>query len=189
LTVKSSKEEKLADQNAAPQEPTAEKPPEVKVQRPTFFIVLAVINMIVVASVAILLYKGRKKDESQPKIDDVIAGESKVQGDEQGKSEEFIGSLIPMETFLVNLAGSRGNKVAKINLELEVDGPKVTEEIEKRKPQVRDIIIILLSSKTFDQVSTKEGKDFLRDEIRDTVNSFLTKGHIKRVYFTEFIFN
>lgn len=179
----------MAEQNAAPQEPTAEKPPEVKVQRPTFFIVLAIVNMLVVATVAVLLYKGRKKEEAQPKIDDVITGEAHAQAEEQVEDEKVIGELIPMETFLVNLAGSRGNKVAKINLELEVDGTKVLEEIDKRKPQVRDIIIILLSSKTFEQVSTREGKDALRDEIRDTVNSFLTKGHIKRVYFTEFIFN
>ncbi|HEX4925103.1 MAG TPA: flagellar basal body-associated FliL family protein [Bdellovibrionales bacterium] len=179
----------MAEQNAAQTEPTAEKPPEIKVQRPTFFIVLAVLNMVVVAAVAFLLYKGRQKEAAQPKIDDVIKGEAQAQQDDKAEDEQYIGTLIPMETFLVNLAGSRGNKVAKINLELEVDGPKVQEEIEKRKPQVRDIIIILLSGKTFEQVSTKEGKDALRDEIRDTVNSFLTKGLIKRVYFTEFIFN
>jgi flagellar basal body-associated protein FliL len=38
-------------------------------------------------------------------------------------------------------------------------------------------------------MSSPEGKEFLRDEIRDTVNSFLTSGKIKRVHFTEFIFN
>src|SRR5262249_21674278 len=154
------------------QEPTAEKPPEIKVQRPTFFIVLAIVNMIVVAIVAVLLYKDRKKEEAQPKIDDVIQGEAAAQKEDKNQDEQLVVTLMPMETLLVNLAGSRGNKVAKINLELEVDGPKVQDEIEKRKPQVRDIIIILLSSKTFDQVSSKEGKDFLRDEIRDTVNSF-----------------
>lgn len=179
----------MAEQNAAQTEPTAEKPPEIKVQRPTFFIVLAVLNMIVVAAVAFLLYKGRQKEAAQPRIDDVIKGEAQAQTEDKAEDENYIGTLIPMETFLVNLAGSRGNKVAKINLELEVDGPRVQEEIEKRKPQVRDIIIILLSGKTFEQVSTKDGKDALRDEIRDTVNSFLTKGLIKRVYFTEFIFN
>lgn len=63
------------------------------------------------------------------------------------------------------------------------------KEIDKLKPKVRDIIIILLSAKTYAQVSTKEGKDSLREEIRDQVNLFLTKGQIKRVYFTEFIYN
>ena len=35
----------------------------------------------------------------------------------------------------------------------------------------------------------KEGKDALRDEIRDTVSGFLTKGKIRKVYFTEFMYN
>ncbi|MCB0356990.1 MAG: flagellar basal body-associated FliL family protein, partial [Bdellovibrionales bacterium] len=57
------------------------------------------------------------------------------------------------------------------------------------KPKIRDIIIVILSSKTYSQVSTKDGKDVLRGEIRDQVNLFLTKGQIKRVYFTELIYN
>ena len=107
--------------------------------------------------------------------------------DEEGES--FIGKTIPMETFLVNLSGNRGNKLLKVNMDLELEGGKIADEIDKRKPQIRDIIIILLSSKTYAQLSSPEGKEFLRDEIRDTVNSFLTTGKIKRVLFTEFLFN
>jgi flagellar FliL protein len=70
----------------------------------------------------------------------------------------------------------------------EVEG-KVTAEIEQRKAQIRDIIIIILSSKTYEQVSTNEGKDNLRNQIKDTINSFLTTGRIQNVYFTEFIYN
>ena len=74
-------------------------------------------------------------------------------------------------------------------MELEVDGDEVQAEIEKLKPKIRDIIIITLSSKTYAQISTRDGKESMRDEIRDQVNLFLTRGKIKRVYFTEFIFN
>lgn len=178
----------MAEQQPAA-EPTASKPVEAKSQKPILFIVLAVVNMLIVASVGVMLYMGKKKETAQPTIDDVIEGEHKAQEKEEHAEEEFVGTLIPMETFLVNLAGSRGGKLAKINMELEVDGAKVQEEIEKRKPQIRDIIITLLSSKNYDQVSSKDGKESLRGEIKDTVNSFLTKGHIKRVYFTEFILN
>ena len=118
------------------------------------------------------------------------AGEhGEAAGGHDEESQEFIGKTIPMETFLVNLSGNRGNKLLKVNMDLEVEGGKISEEIDKRKPQIRDIIIILLSSKTYAQLSTPEGKEFLREEIRDTVNSFLTSGKIKRVLFTEFIFN
>ena len=159
-----------------------------KPQKPTLFIILAIINMIVVAGVAFMVWQGNQQREAQPNIDDVVQGEA-----EEAKAEEeevpYVGKLVPLETFLVNLAGSRGRKLAKINMELEVEGERIEEEIDKRKPQIRDIIIILLSSKTYPQVSSKEGKDFLRAEIRDTINAFLTKGKIKSVYFTEFIYN
>jgi flagellar FliL protein len=89
---------------------------------------------------------------------------------------------------VVNLSGSKGRRIAKVNIELELAGDNVQVEIEQRKAQVRDIIIIILSGKTYDQVSSKDGKDQLRDEIKDTVNAFLTKGKIKNVFFTEFIY-
>lgn len=177
----------MAEKSEAPaQEPAKAKESGSK---PTLFIVLAIVNMAVVIGVAVLLYLGKKKEAAQPKIDDVIRGEHEAQEEEKIKNEDFIGTLIPLETFLVNLAGSRGRKLAKVNMELEIEGEQVHEEIEKRKAQIRDIIIILLSSKTYAQVENKEGKEHLRDEIRDTVNAFLTKGRIKRIYFTEFIFN
>lgn len=180
----------VAEEKAAAAEPTAAKSSQApQAQKPILFIILLVFNMAVVGAVAVMLYMNRKKDEAKPSIDHVVQGEHEAQEKEKAKEEEFVGKLIPLETFVVNLAGSRGGKLAKVNMELEVNNEAVQEEIDKRKPQLRDIIIILLSSKTFEQISTKEGKDGLRDEIRDTINSFLTKGTIKRVYFTEFIFN
>ena len=73
--------------------------------------------------------------------------------------------------------------MVKVNIELEVNGDEVQAEIDKLKPKIRDIIIIILSSKTYSEVSTKDGKDILRDEIRDQVNLFLTKGQIQRIIF------
>lgn len=157
-------------------------------QKPTLFIILAVVNMLVVGGVGGMLYLGQKKKASEPGIDDVVKGEAVTQAKE-AQNKEFIGKLVPLETFLVNLSGSRGRKLMKVNMELEVSGPEVMVEVEQLKPKIRDIIIIVLSSKSYAQVASKEGKDILRDEIRDQVNLFLTKGQIKRVYFTEFISN
>ena len=150
---------------------------------------LAMINMVVVAAVGFMVWQGKKKDAAEPKIDHVIKGEADTQHEEAKTSKPFVGKLIPLETFIVNLAGSKGRRVAKVNIELEVSGEHITTEVDQRKAQIRDIIIILLSGKTYDQVSNKEGKDALREEIKDTVNGWLTKGRIEQVYFTEFIYN
>ncbi|MFZ4404522.1 MAG: flagellar basal body-associated FliL family protein [Pseudobdellovibrionaceae bacterium] len=158
-------------------------------QKPTLFIILAVVNMLVVAGVGFMLLKGKQKEAAEPKIEHVIKGEAEAQHHEATEEKEIIGKVLPLEAFIVNLAGSKGRKVISINMELEVEGEKVTEEIDKRKPQIRDIIIIILSSKTFEQIATREGKDALRTEIKDTVNSFLVQGKITNVFFTNLIYN
>jgi flagellar FliL protein len=178
----------VAEGNAAPQSSESASSSSGSGQKPTLFIILAVVNMLVVVGVGMMLWMGQKKKEAQVGIDDVVQGEHDTMKEEEGK-QEFIGKLIPLETFLVNLSGQRGRKLVKIDMELEVNNDEVQEEIDQIKPKIRDMIIIILSSKTYAQVSTKEGKETLREEIRDQVNLFLTKGQITKVYFPEFIFN
>lgn len=162
-------------------------------QKPVLFIILAVVNMLVVAAVGAFLYLGKKKEAARPTIDHVIAGEKATTDAEAAQPRSFVGKVVPMETFIVNLAGTKGRKVAKVNMEFELkdagDDLKVSAEIEQRKAQIRDVIIIILSSKTFEEVSTPDGKDNLRGEIKDRINSFLTTGKISNVFFTEFIYN
>lgn len=179
----------MADEKAAAPEVAASASTQGKDSKgPILLMVLVVINMIVVIGVGLMVWKQRQLDASQPKIEHVIQGESNAQKKEESEEKIFVGKIIPLETFIVNLAGSKGRRIAKVNMEIEIQGENIQEEIEKRKAQVRDIIIIILSGKTYDEVSNKEGKEKLRDEIKDTVNGFLTKGKIVNVYFTEFIY-
>jgi flagellar FliL protein len=187
----------VAENNAAKKEdeietPSAERKASAEGPKPVLLMALIGINILAMIGVVVILWKAHKAERSGPTLNQVVEGEAHTaaQGEKSdGDRKDFLGRLIPMETFLVNLAGTRGNKLVKINMELEVDGDMVAEEIEKRKPQIRDIIILLLSSKTYDQMTTKDGKEGLRAEIRDNVNNFLTKGKIKNVYFTDFIVN
>ena len=176
----------MAEQNASPQVPPDSG--SSSGGKPTLFIILAVVNMAVVLAVGVMLYMAQKKKDAEAGIDDVIAGEHQKVKEEE-RSKEFIGRLVPLETFLVNISGSRGRKLVKINMELELSNADVQEEVDKIKPKIRDYIIIIISSKTFAEISTREGKNALRDEVKQQINLFLTKGQILNVYFTEFILN
>lgn len=157
-------------------------------QKPILFIILAVVNMVVVGAVGYMLWQNRKIEAAKPTLDQVVAGEVATHQKEE-PAGSFVGRVVPLESFIVNLAGERGRKVARVNMELELQGESVAEEIEKRKAQIRDIIIITLSSKSYEEISSREGKDQLRGEIKDTINNFLTKGKIKNVFFTDLIYN
>lgn len=169
---------KSTEAAAAPAAPTG--------QKPVMLIVLVLINMAVVLGVGFMVWKS--KQTPPPTIDQIVAGE-KQQSEADKTFTEEVGKVIPLETFIVNLANSKGRKVLKVNMELEVTGSDIVQEVDNRKAQIRDFIIIILSVKTYEQISTKEGKDDLRTEIKDKVNSFLSKGKITNVYFTELIYN
>ena len=60
-------------------------------------------------------------------------------------------------------------------------------EFPARVPQMRDLILTLLTSKLFAEVRTPQGKALLRDEIIARMNRALNHDAVKAVYFTEFL--
>ena len=98
-----------------------------------------------------------------------------------------LGVMFPMDPFIVNLAGSEGKRFLKVTIFLELSTPEVRVEIEGTIQKVTDSILVLLSSKAFEDVYSVQGKFKLKDEITTRVNRFLVVGHIKDAYFTEFV--
>ncbi|NOY52950.1 MAG: flagellar basal body protein FliL [Deltaproteobacteria bacterium] len=103
------------------------------------------------------------------------------------KVDEVVGTMYPLQTFLVNIGDEEENRFLKTTLTLELDNDAVKDELDKRIAQVRDIILLQLSTKRFSDVRTVDGKYILREELLDKLNSILITGKIKNIYFTEFI--
>ena len=98
-----------------------------------------------------------------------------------------MGPLFPLKSFIVNLQEREGERYLKVTIELELENDTLTEELTKRTPQVQDTVIALLSSKSYEEISSLSGKQVLKAEIKARVNRVLTSGRIRRVYFTEFV--
>jgi flagellar FliL protein len=104
--------------------------------------------------------------------------------DEEKDGERPIYSLSP---FIVNLADQDATRYMRITIDLELAGEKTKAEIEKRLPQIRDAVLMIIPAKTASEVSTVKGKISLRDELIQRLNSFIKKGKITNIYFTEFV--
>ena len=103
------------------------------------------------------------------------------------EESENIGVIYSLKSFIVNLADRSGKRYLKVTIDLELSNEKLKEEIEKRLPQVRNTLLMILPSKTFAEVSTVDGKTTLRDEILTELNSSLTTGEVTNLYFTDFV--
>lgn len=91
-----------------------------------------------------------------------------------------------LEPFIVNLFDERGVRYLKVRLDVEVwDSTK--EEMEKKNPKIRDSLIVLLSSKKYEEIGSLEGKARLREEILFRLNRILGEGKAREVYFTDFV--
>jgi flagellar FliL protein len=100
-----------------------------------------------------------------------------------------LGKLEKLGSFLVNLGDVEETHYLRAVVELEQNygsSPEFGNEIGNRKSQLRDIVISTLSAKTSEDLRTPEGKEALKQELKERINSVLAKGQIARVYFTEF---
>ncbi len=100
-----------------------------------------------------------------------------------------VGVLVPLDSFLVNLPSDQGPKFLQSQIELELPDPALTDEVTRKKPMIRDAIIMLLSSRTFKELRDPAGMAKLRQDLLRSVNNILTSGKVKEIYFTQFHFN
>ncbi len=99
----------------------------------------------------------------------------------------LIGALWPMEPFIVNLLDNQGERYLKVAMQLEVSDQTAIAELEQLKPKLRDNVLDLLTAKTYSELIDLPGKQRLREELATRLNSYLTKGKIAKVYFTDFV--
>lgn len=108
---------------------------------------------------------------------------------EEMKKREELGPTAKIGDFTVNLADEGVVRhFVRTGVVLEVTNQQTLLELGQRDPQIKDAIISVLSSKTTVDIRTPEGKEALRREIADRINAFLNNGRVKRVYFTDFVF-
>ena len=99
----------------------------------------------------------------------------------------LIGETYALDTFVVNIRDGERDRFLKLKAELELTSIETGQEVNQRLPQIRDLVISLLGSKSFEDIRTIEGKNFLREEILLRLNSLLSTGSVTRVFFTEFV--
>lgn len=95
--------------------------------------------------------------------------------------------MFPFETLVVNPAETDGARFLKVTLHAEFASKELIDKLEKKTPQLRNTLIMILSSKTIEQISDTTGKESLRQEIVDKLNADLDTGEIENVYFAEFV--
>ena len=108
--------------------------------------------------------------------------------DEKPKPPVFV----TLESFTVNLQAEGGSDhYLQVGIDLKVTDETVVDLVKLHMPEIRNGVLLLLSSKNAEQITSLEGKQKLSAEIQEQVNKPLnakaTGKGVVGVFFTSFV--
>lgn len=74
-------------------------------------------------------------------------------------------SFVTLDPFVVNLADTDLDRYTQIGLVLEVENAEANKKVSDRMPAIRNGLLLLISSKTASDLTSREGKEKLAVEI------------------------
>lgn len=157
-----------------------------------FLTLLLLLNTLVIGLIGFFFFKQHKQMSSQLTVTDLVkAGDVDEEPDASGMAKEEDGILFPLEAFTTNLAPSESGprRFVWLSAVLKFSKTSLEEEFKSRGPQIRDAIISTLNSKKPEDLLKVEGKNYLKEEIKAAINSFLVDGTVIDVYYIGFKVN
>ena len=143
-------------------------------------ITAAVLLLLIIGGAAFFFLKPDQvvEEEIDPGLDGPIPDLSQ---------SSAIGPIVEIKEFIVNIISEGDTHYVEASLTIELNREEALEEANKRMPQIRDAILLLVGNKTYEELQDLQGKKQLKAELISRVNSFLQTGKIKAIYFTDFV--
>ncbi|MCU7837374.1 MAG: flagellar basal body-associated FliL family protein [gamma proteobacterium symbiont of Taylorina sp.] len=163
-----------------------------KSKKMMIIIIVGVVLLLIVGIAGGLFATGFFDDEPE-----VTETEQTADGEKSGEAskEEEVNlevSYWPLEpAFVLNFEGKSKARYMQIGLEAAMTNEKAYAGVKKHLPVIRNEIVLLLSGQKYEEIVTPEGKEQLRAELIEVINSILKERKIKKgidnIYFTSFV--
>ena len=79
-------------------------------------------------------------------------------------------TFLPLDAMVVNLADEGGNRFVQLAITLQLDDPKIAEDMKAYMPSIRNAILMLISQRTAEQMLGVEGKADLTQDIIGSIS-------------------
>lgn len=131
---------------------------------------------------------GEAKHEQKDKKDKKDKKEEKKGGGHGEGEGGGASTLADLQEIVVTLAGDSARpRYLRLGISLEMADAAYVAEVEARRPQLRDAVIMALSDKTAAMLGTPDGKKRLREEIHRRAEEKLPEGSLLNVYFSDLV--
>jgi flagellar FliL protein len=116
-------------------------------------------------------------------------GEGDGEGEDGAKQPANYVALDP--PFVVNFEGTGPARFLQITVEVMTRKAEAAEHIKKHMPVIRNNLVLLFGSQTYDKVNTLKGKEELRQaalaEVQKIIEEETGEPSVEALYFTSFV--
>lgn len=173
--------------------PAAEASSEKPKSKKNLVIILAVVGALVLGGGGFAAYKVLGHHGAEAEQADAPKAKKKAHAEEDadaGEEEDFPAGkppvFAPLDLFTVNLAD--GDHYLQVEVKVKVKEAKAAEELKPYMPGIQHDVLLLLSSKTAEDLRTTEGKEATANEIKKLIAKQIHSGSlVKQVVFTKFV--
>lgn len=161
------------------------------VTRSPLILVLLLVNLIALGGIVFFQFQLFDQLKKQEKVADLLkADQDLAKNPIKSAMKKDDGILVPLQTFTANLAQGDGpRRFLRLDAVLKFDKKHNKKEYEARVPQIRDSIISILNSKRPRDLLEKNGKDYLKEEIKSSINAFIINGKVTDIFYVGFQIN
>lgn len=180
---------------AKEEQAAADAPAEGGSKKKLFIIIGAAVLVLVIGGVVAFMMMGKgdkKKEGADAHGAPAAAGghgaaPAADAGGHGGAATPGVSTVFSLEPFIVNIYDGQDLRYLKVKIELEMANPAVKQELEGRLAAIRDAILVVLTTKTLQEVQDVQGKNQLREEILAAISKIVAQGKVSKIYFTDFV--
>jgi len=163
----------MSDAPAAAPAPAKKKP----------FILIAIVLAVALAAGGGVYFFIGKGDKA----------EAKEHGDKKGEAPKLPAEYVKLDPpFVVNFEAKGLMRFLQVTVEVMTRDPHTAELLKKNDPMIRNDLIMLFGSQTYETISTREGKEKLRADALATVSKVIAAeggeaAKVEQLFFTSFV--
>ncbi len=150
--------------------------------------ILILVGVVVfMATTAFLVTKLVIKPAMAPHAVETAAPKEEEPAENAGHGAENKAEVYLVSNLLVNPTGTGGTRYLSASVGIEVKSPAVLEKMRLRDLQVRDLLILVLSSRTVDELTNSQAREQMRREILGRLNQLMGGEQLTAVYFVDYV--
>lgn len=143
--------------------------------------------VVVMAAAAFMITKMVIKPAMAPPAVEVETAVEEKPAEEAEHEGEAKAEVYLISNLLVNPTGTGGTRYLSASVGIEVKSAAVIEKLRLRDLQVRDLLILVLSSRTVEELTNSRAREQMRQEILGRLNQLLGGEQLSAVYFVDYV--